>query len=125
VSDQKEIRPAKRFSRHSSDSGEVKLSELGCPLCGSEMNADIQIKTVYGALHGPRASVSMRLQCNAIDCKYYERISADAHDDDTLKELERQALKFEAAIPSMGRWKRSNVATGKYQYRYKRRTETK
>jgi hypothetical protein len=118
MSNQKEIKPAKVFApRSSDDQSNVTLSEIGCPLCGCEMNSEILIKTLYGGIYGPRASVTMRLQCQGDDCKYYERTSVDAYDNDTLKLLEHEALKFEAAIPSIGRWKKSRVSTGKYQYR--------
>jgi hypothetical protein len=99
MSAQRAITPAKKFGRRfSGEQSDVTLSGIGCPLCGSEMNAEITVRTVYGSISGPYAAVSMKLQCQSDDCKYYERVTAQAYDNDTLKEVERQALKFEAAI---------------------------
>ena len=109
--------PAKQFARHSSDKGNVKLSALGCPLCGAEMNLLADLKTVYGALYGPRASVNVRVQCQRTECAYYERTTVEATDDATLKALEAQFLAFSDVLPSLGRWKKSKVVNGQYRYR--------
>lgn len=108
---------AKKFARHRSDSSDVKLAAIGCPLCSTEMNAEITIKTVYGAVFGPYAGITVRLQCQNDTCKYYERTNVSAQDNETIKKIEIEVLKFERAIPTMGRWKKSSISNGKYQYR--------